>query len=75
MMVQVEQVARNTPDNFYLNQDLACMFFFFHLLLYKPLKHLEGCAVLFLDCKVDKPVDHGSDFLLMGVHFVKYFAG
>jgi len=55
MMVETEQVAGKITDNYYLVDDLAGMFFFFfHLLLDKPLEHLKCCVIFLLDGKVNK---------------------
>jgi len=75
LMVKTEQVAGNISDNFYLVDDFTGMFFFFHLLIDKPLEHFKCCMIFLPDGKIHKPVDHGSDLLLMGVHFVEYLAG
>ncbi len=74
-MVKKEPVVDTFSGNFYLVDDFTGIFIFFHLVLDKPLEHFKCCMIFIPDGKIHKPVDHGSDILLMGVHFVEFLAG
>ena len=73
MMVKIEQVSGNISNALYLCKNCTRVFLFFYLFFHEPLEHIKGCVILFLDRKVDKSVDHGSDLLFMGVDFLKHF--
>src|SRR5665647_3036588 len=58
-----------------LCKDRTSMFLFFDLFFYKPLEHLKARMVIFLDCKINKTMNHSRNFLLMGIYFLEHFTG
>jgi hypothetical protein len=49
MMVKVKEMTGNIAYVHDLGEDLTGIALLFHLLFYKPLEHLKGCMIFFLD--------------------------